>query len=1645
KIDTSDTGFTYDESTGLISFYAIDMLGSEYLPNGFDHTFTFEVQIDDFNLIQFSQVVSSSAYDLDGNGVVNGQANAVDLGTISYNDDPFIFNPLSGTYTIDPNGSGANNFTSFTSATVSMDLNGITGAVVFDVKPGVYQETAGGPNGIPQITGASATNTITFQNDGSGGDVVISPVLNGAPNACVYLNGADWLIFDGIDTAPDVNSTQGYYGFYLTGGSENNEIKNCNISSAANNNSNYRAIYQTQTGGLANNSNSYHDNEIHTAYSGIYISGASTNYDTLNTVYKNDIHDVAQHGIYFYYQKTVNLWGNDIHDIGTNSLTYGMNILVSSANTTIEVHDNKIHGIAGSSGRGLHFGGSSSKKLVYNNAIYDFSTTGQNLAMFNAGASSGDEYYYNTIYINETNSTQAAYGFFNNSAQNTIFKNNIIAIEKAQGQAVCQNKPNGTIGDYNNNVYFVDPTNQSASVGIFQGISGQSLLDWQTVSGQDFSSFNADPKFISVTDPHIDPTQYSPADNNGVPIASVTVDIDGDTRDANAPDIGVDEFSGVQLANDVGISGPITLNPSAPTNIDPLILTVTVSNFTATTETFDVVATLDGGSAQGGIDLGVTNLTLVGNADSTISFAWGTPTIGPHLAEIQTTLSNDQFTANDYVSNQFSVAQGATVPFLDTFGVAGVTTLNSDLWPGQVGGNGTGNPAGFITTNAPNPPSPPNAMLINADPTGSDTITSAIFDLSPYSGVFLKFWYQRGGGFEAPDANEFLRTWYLNSNNIWTQVPGGEFVGNSTLETTFTQVDTLLPPDAYHAGFRLRFTANGTVCACDGWAIDDVELVPNNDLKGPNINGLVEFQDTDINDQPFDIWAKITDPSGVDTPSVQLNWKFSTDANYNVIPMTPAPLDSFFAQIPAPNQFDVTIEYYVTATDLDSSMNVTNLPDVPGGFPPYSFDVRLIPAGTLNAQSNVPCSIPLDWGEPGANGIELKYDDGTSEFQSTIPSTPPGLNSPGPAEFASVFDIANQTQIVGDAQINSLRFYVDNNALSASEYKVKVVDFDDVAGTPGTTIIFESPLQTQAGSAGSFVSFDIADPVTGVGPSVGNGKFSIIIEQTTAAKISLGGDLTQQPPFTYVNNTFYIKAVGSAWATLESLGTFYGPSIPMVRCFVEPLIVVAPSVSSFQSQYFKKTIENSQNDIPQFSKASNSVTKSLTTARGSLSKARTNSKVRRTRIERQRTQSIKVNKNSNSISGLSKGSNKINVTPSWAVLGYNLYQLPGSAATSQDVVNTGTMIYTGVLQQFDDTSVMSDSTYSYAVTVNYDVNGTSTESPPGNLVVATTGTCTTGNPNITTTATSVDFGQIPLNTASVQTLQIKNSGNGDLDITSFTPSAPFTIQNPPTLPFTILAGDSAAIDIAVFLTTAGVVNGTLDIGNNTANNNPYTVNLTADGASPDISVSSTFLNFGGQLSFPQGSPVVGADTVTVTNTGSADLTISALNISGTNVNNFAVTNTTPVTVTPNSSVDIIVDLANITATGTYNATLEIVNNAPSGNVFVNLSADILILGIEDLGNAIPTEFSLAPNYPNPFNPTTTIKFGIPEKNFTRVVVYNALGQSVKTLVNETLEASFYELKWDGTDNNGNTVASGIYFARMEAGKFVEIRKMTFLK
>ncbi|HDS01570.1 MAG TPA: T9SS type A sorting domain-containing protein, partial [candidate division Zixibacteria bacterium] len=94
---------------------------------------------------------------------------------------------------------------------------------------------------------------------------------------------------------------------------------------------------------------------------------------------------------------------------------------------------------------------------------------------------------------------------------------------------------------------------------------------------------------------------------------------------------------------------------------------------------------------------------------------------------------------------------------------------------------------------------------------------------------------------------------------------------------------------------------------------------------------------------------------------------------------------------------------------------------------------------------------------------------------------------------------------------------------------------------------------------------------------------------------------------------------------------------------------------------------------------------------------------------------------------------------------------------------------------------------------------------------------------------------------------------------------------------------------------------------------------------------------------------------------------------------------------------------------------------------------------------IPAKFELGQNYPNPFNPTTNIEFAVPSRTHVKLNVFNIAGQKVRTLVNEELEAGWKLVTWDGKTDSGDEVGSGVYLYRVEAGDFVESKKMMLVK
>jgi hypothetical protein len=94
---------------------------------------------------------------------------------------------------------------------------------------------------------------------------------------------------------------------------------------------------------------------------------------------------------------------------------------------------------------------------------------------------------------------------------------------------------------------------------------------------------------------------------------------------------------------------------------------------------------------------------------------------------------------------------------------------------------------------------------------------------------------------------------------------------------------------------------------------------------------------------------------------------------------------------------------------------------------------------------------------------------------------------------------------------------------------------------------------------------------------------------------------------------------------------------------------------------------------------------------------------------------------------------------------------------------------------------------------------------------------------------------------------------------------------------------------------------------------------------------------------------------------------------------------------------------------------------------------------------LPLVYELHQNYPNPFNPDTRILYSLPEAAQVKIAVYNVLGQKVITLCNDYRAAGKHRVSWNGKSTGGIEVSSGIYFYRIEANNFVDMKKMVLLR
>ncbi|MBL7094528.1 T9SS type A sorting domain-containing protein [candidate division KSB1 bacterium] len=125
--------------------------------------------------------------------------------------------------------------------------------------------------------------------------------------------------------------------------------------------------------------------------------------------------------------------------------------------------------------------------------------------------------------------------------------------------------------------------------------------------------------------------------------------------------------------------------------------------------------------------------------------------------------------------------------------------------------------------------------------------------------------------------------------------------------------------------------------------------------------------------------------------------------------------------------------------------------------------------------------------------------------------------------------------------------------------------------------------------------------------------------------------------------------------------------------------------------------------------------------------------------------------------------------------------------------------------------------------------------------------------------------------------------------------------------------------------------------------------------------------------------------------------------------------------------------------------ITVYSNSTTADINLHLKSQVFTSVPTETADLSPMEFELLPNYPNPFNPATTIKYQLPKNSFVSIKIYNVMGKEIVTLVNEEVDAGFHQVVWDARDVADLDLSSGVYIYHIQAGDFMESRKMMLIR
>ena len=500
-------------------------------------------------------------YDIDPNAssgnVLDAQFTSVTVGgtprtptTTNPSGSRTIVTPMSGTYTIDANGTGNRNFTTFNAAVTQLGVAGVSGPVTFDVAAGTYNEQVT----ITEVLGASATNTITF--NGGTGNASTRTLTTSTPNSYDFvlrLDGADYITIRNLTIT--ANGSSDGFGVHLTNEADYNEISDCIINVPQSSSSTSIGILASSptsyssSGDWAEN-NLIKDNTITGGYYGVRFNGQSSSgaQAEYNKFHGNVVKDWYYYGMYLYYQRYLEVIDNEVtvRSSGTTS-SYGLRIYYPQGGA--KVIGNKV--IAKRYAlyfyRPNYYGPSGMRAKVINNFFSATRTSGS--------AYGGRIYYaketdvwFNTFYYQSSDDSYGMY-LYGSSGYDVDVRNNwVVHMGGTSGESrLIYNNNSGMFSAFDNNAFYSEST--AGDMFRWDGTYYDNFAQLPKTSFNGNSVFGK-PYFVNAPDDlHSNSHVGFQA---GVSIASVTDDYDGDTRQS-PPCIGADEYPAPPPEFDVAV------------------------------------------------------------------------------------------------------------------------------------------------------------------------------------------------------------------------------------------------------------------------------------------------------------------------------------------------------------------------------------------------------------------------------------------------------------------------------------------------------------------------------------------------------------------------------------------------------------------------------------------------------------------------------------------------------------------------------------------------------------------------------------------------------------------------------------------------------------------------------------------------------------------------------------------------------------------------------------------------------------------------------------------------------------------------------------------------------------------------------------